>query len=133
MINEQLENVINKYKITKTSNIIYGTNIPMPNMVIPTPWKTYIKFDETERYFYYFDDNGITIFTIDGENCAYLPWEEIEDFKISKFLIIGKMTIKFHGSTYKFQINRFVIGCPWIGFNTKYLEENHYFYNRRSL
>lgn len=45
MINEQLENIINKYKITKVENIIYGTNIPMPNLVIPTPIKTYIRFD----------------------------------------------------------------------------------------
>lgn len=48
MITEQLENVIKKYKITETDNIIYGTNIPMPNRVIPTPWKTYIRFDETQ-------------------------------------------------------------------------------------
>ncbi len=37
MITKQLEKVIEKYKITQTNNIIYGTNIPMPNKVIPTP------------------------------------------------------------------------------------------------
>lgn len=51
MIAKQLEEIIEKYKITKTNNIIYGTNIPMPNMILPTPWKTYIKFDQTEYYF----------------------------------------------------------------------------------
>lgn len=42
MITKQLENVIEKYKITETNNIIYGTNIPMPNRVLSTPWKIYI-------------------------------------------------------------------------------------------
>lgn len=52
MITEQLENVIKKYQIMKTNNIIYGTNIPMPKAVLPTPWKTYIRFDETKYYFF---------------------------------------------------------------------------------
>lgn len=52
MINKQLENIISKYNITKTNNIIYGTNIPMPNRVVPTPWKTYIRFDKTEKFFF---------------------------------------------------------------------------------
>lgn len=50
MITKQLEKVIEKYNITETNNIIYGTNISMPNRVIPTPWKTYIRFDKTEFY-----------------------------------------------------------------------------------
>lgn len=37
MITKQLEYIIEKYKITKTQNIIYGTNVPMPKMIIPTP------------------------------------------------------------------------------------------------
>lgn len=130
MITKQLENIIEKYKITKTSNIIYGTNIPMPNMVIPTPWKTYIKFDESFYYFFYFDEEGITIYPRDGETYAMISWDEIIDFKISHISILGKMTIKTKENTYKFQINRFVVGCPWIKNNTRYLERKHYFYNK---
>ncbi len=130
MITEQLEKVIEKYEITERDNIIYGTNIPMPNSVIPTPWKTYIKFDKTEYYFFLFNEKGITIYPTNGETYATIPWEEIEDFKINHILILGKMTIKTKETTYKFQINRFVIGCPWINKNTKYLEENNYFYNK---
>lgn len=37
--------------------------------------------------------------------------------------------IKTKDNTYNFQINRFVIGCPWIKENTRYLESNNYFYN----
>ena len=41
------------------------------------------------------------------------------------------MTIKTtDNNTYKFQINRMVIGCPWIKNNTRYLEKNNYFYNK---
>lgn len=127
-INKQLEEVIEKYKIVETDNIIYGTNIPMPNMVIPTPWKTYIKFDETETYFFYFNEMGITIYPTSGETYATIPWEEVTDFKISHISILGKMTIKTKEHTYKFQINRMVIGCPWIQRNTKFLEGNNYFY-----
>ncbi len=130
MITKQLEMVIEKYKITKTNNIIYGTNIPMPNMVLPTPWKTYIRFDKTEYYFFYFDEEGITIYTRDGEASATILWSDVEDFKISHVFIIGKMTIKTGGKTYKFQLNRYVIGCSWIPINTRYLESNHYFYNK---
>lgn len=132
MITKQLEAVIEKYKITKTDNLIYGTNIPMPNMVMPTPWKTYIKFDQTEYYFFYFDDNGITIYPRDGGNYAMIPWDEVTDFKIQHISILGKMTIQTKSGTYKFQINRFVIGCPWIKKNTKYLEANHYFYPKKN-
>lgn len=128
MINEQLKEVIKKYNIEKTENIIYGTNIPMPKTVIPTPWKTYIKFDNAEFYFFYFDENGITLYLRDGSDSAVIPWSEIEEFKMSKFLIIGKMTIKTKDNVLKFQINRFVIGCPWIKKNIKYLETNNYFY-----
>lgn len=128
MITEQLNNVIKKYNIEKTDNIIYGTNIPMPNAVIPTPWKTYIKFDKTEFYFFYFDEKGIKIYLRNGEGYVEMPWEDITDFKISHAFIIGKMTIKTKMDTYKFQINRFAIGCPWIKKNTKYLESMNYFY-----
>lgn len=131
MINEQLQNVIKKYNIAKTENIIYGTNIPMPKAVIPTPWRTYIRFDQSQYYFFYFDEKGITLYLRDGSDCATIPWSEIEDFKISKFLILGKMMIKTKTNTLKFQINRFVLGCPWIRDNTKYLEENNYFYIAR--
>lgn len=128
IINKQLETVIEKYKIIETDNIIYGTNIPMPNMVIPTPWKTYIRFDKTETYFFCFNEKGITIYPTNGESYATIPWEQITSFKMSHVFILGKMTIKTQDSIYKFQINRAVIGCPWISKNTKYLEGNHYFY-----
>ena len=128
MITKQLENVIEKYKITDTDAIIYGTNIPMPNKVIPTPWKTYIRFDEAEYYFFHFSEKGITIYPTNGETCATISWKDVTDFKISHVFILGKMTIKTKSDVYHFQINRFVIGCPWIGKNTKYLEGNRYFY-----
>lgn len=130
MITKKLEKIIEKYKITKTNNIIYGTNIPMPNMVIPTPWKTYIKFDQIEHYFFYFDERGIVLYSTDGEAYAPIPWNQVIDFKISHIFILGKMTIKTRENTYKFQINRFVFGCPWIKINTRYLEENYYFYHK---
>lgn len=130
MITKQLENIIEKYKITETDNIIYGTNIPMPNTVIPTPWKTYIKFDQTEYYFFLFNEKGITIYPTNGETYAVIPWNEVEDFKISHIFILGKMTIKTKQAKYNFQINRFVFGCPWIKKNTEYLEGNNYFYTK---
>lgn len=130
MITEQLDKVIEKYKITETNNIIYGTNIPMPNKVIPTPWKTYIRFDQTEYYFFYFDKKGITLYPTNGETYATIPWEQVTDFKISHILMLGKMTIKTNDNEYKFQINRFVVGCPWIKTNTQYLESVNYFYNK---
>lgn len=130
MITKQLENVIEKYKITETKNIIYGTNIPMPNGVLITPLKTYIKLDKTEFYFFLFNEKGITLYERDGENCATILWEDVVDFKISHVFIIGKMTIKTKDNTYNFQINRFVFGCHWIKENTKYLESKNYFYNK---
>ncbi len=132
-ITDKLNNVIEKYNITRTNNIIYGTNIPMPNMVIPTPWKTYIRFDESEYYFFYFDEDGITIYSINGESYANILWEQVEGFKISHVFILGKMTIKTSSATYKFQINRFVFGCPWITQNTKYLEDNNYFRSNKVI
>ena len=108
MITKLLEKVIEKYKITERNNIIYGTNIPMPNKVIPTPWKTYIKFDETQFYFFLFNSKGITLYTRDGENYATILWEDIVDFKISHVFILGKMKIKTRDNIYNFQINRFV-------------------------
>lgn len=130
MITKQLEKVIEKYNITETNNIIYGTNISMPNRVIPTPWKTYIRFDKTEFYFFLFNDEGITLYTRNGDDCATILWKDIVDFKISHIFILGKMTIKTKDNVYKFQINRFVFGCPWIKTNTKYLENNNYFYKK---
>ncbi len=130
MITNQLENVIQKYNITETDNIIYGTNISMPNKVIPTPWKTYIKFDQIEYYFFLFNETGITLYSTDGENCATIQWEDVIEFKISHIWILGKMKIKTKDATYQFQLNRFVFGCPWIKKNTRYLENNHYFYTK---
>lgn len=130
MITKQLEELIEKYKISKTNNIIYGTNIPMPNMVLPTPFKTYIRFDKSEFYFFYFDEEGIVIYTRDGSSFVKIDWNDVEDFKISHFFIIGKMMIKTNGQVYKFQINRFVLGCNWIPINTKFLEENNYYYKK---
>ncbi len=129
-ITEQMNKVIQKYGIEKTDRIIYGTNIPMPRAVLPTPWKTYIKFDRTERYFFYFDEEGFSLYTLDGENSASIPWSEVVDFKVTHIAILGKMTIKTADNTYKFQTNRFVIGCPWIVPNTKLLEKNSYFYRK---
>ncbi len=131
MITKQLETVIEQYKITKTKNILYGTNIPMPNMVIPTGIKTYIRFDETEKYFFYFDEQGITIYPISGESSANIPWTQVENLQVKHISILGKMTIQTKEGTYQFQLNRFVLGCPWIKINTRYLEENHYFYQKK--
>lgn len=130
MITKELNNVIEKYNIAKTNNIIYGTNIPMPNAIVPTPWKTQIRFEETAYYFFYFDEIGIKIYLTNGKGYIEIPWEDVIDFKISHFLIIGKMTIQTKLDTYKFQINRSVVGCPWIKTNTKYLESVNYFYNK---
>lgn len=130
MINKQLNELIEKYKISKTNNIIYGTNIPMPNMILPTSMKTFIKFDKSEYYFFYFDEEGITIYSRDGKDCSTIYWSRVEDFKISHFFIFGKMMIRTGGNTYKFQINRFVFGCNWIPINTKFLESNNYYYNK---
>lgn len=130
MITKQLEVIINQYKITKTNNILYGTNIPMPNAIVPTGRKTYIRFDETKKYFFYFDEDGITIYSIDGKDYMKIEWKEVEDFKIKHVFIIGKMMIRTKENSYKFQLNWFVIGCPWIKINTRYLEENHYFYQK---
>ncbi len=130
MINKQLEEIINKYKITKTDNIIYGTNIPMPNMVIPTPWKTYIRFDDVQCYFFYFDEEGITIYPVDGESYAKILWSDVSDFKMKHIAILGKMTIKTTYGEFKFQINRMVIGCPWIRKNREHLEGYNYFYKK---
>jgi len=124
MINKELEELIKKYKITNTKNIIYGTNIPMPNKVLITPNKTHISFETTEKYFFYFDEQGIT-------NHVHLSWEEITDFKMTHISILGKMTITTKNDIYKFQINRMVIGCPWIKENRKYLESKNYFYKRK--
>lgn len=129
MITRQLQYIIEKYKITKTNNIIYGTNIPMPNTIIPTPWKTYIKFDQVERYFFYFDEKGITIYPINGETYATIPWLQVTNFQIKHLFILGKMMIQTKDTTYQFQMNRYVIGCSWIKRNTEYLEDYHYFYH----
>lgn len=132
MLNKQLEEVIEKFKITKTDNIIYGTNIPMPNRIIPTPWKTYIRFDESRYYFFLFDEKGISIYPTDGETCATIHWEDIVDFKVSHIFILGKMTIKTETDTFTFQLNRFVFGCFWIGRNTKHLEQYNYYYPKKN-
>lgn len=130
MITKKLENIIEKYKITKTNQIIYGTNIPQAKAVIPTPWATYISFEQSNYYFFYFDENGIVIYPIDGEDYAMIPWSDVVDFKMSHIFILGKMMIQTKDNTYKFQINRRVVGCPWIKNNLAYLEENHYFYKK---
>lgn len=133
MITEQLNAVIQKYGIEKTGNIIYGTNIPMPTAVIPTPWKTYVNFEQTAFYFFYFDENGIIIYRRDGQGFIEIPWTDVLDFKISHILILGKMTITTRTGVYKFQLNRFVVGCPWIGKNTKRLESIGYYYKKQML
>lgn len=130
MITKKLEVIIEKYKITKTKNIIYGTNIPMPSSILLTPWKTYINFEESAYYFFYFDEVGISIYEIDGEKFVKIPWEQVTNFKVKHVFILGKMIIQIDKNTYHFQLNRFVFGCPWIRINTRYLEENHYFYNK---
>lgn len=129
-INEHLDNIIKKYGITDTDCIIYGTNIPMPNRIIPTPWKTYIRFDKTEYYFFRFDLRGISVYPINGEPYASILWSDITDFKIKHILILGKMTIKTNAGVFKFQLNRNVIGCPWIKENTRHLESVNYFYDK---
>lgn len=101
----------------------------MPNKIIPTPWKTYISFDEIQFYFFSFNEKGITLYTRDSESYAIILWEDVVDFKINHIFILGKMMIKTKDNTYNFQINRFVISCPWIKENTRYLEGNNYFYN----
>lgn len=131
-INDQLKKVTEKYGIARTDQILYGTNIPMPKAVLPTPWKTYLRFDQTEFYFFYFDERGFSLFTRDGEGSAFLSWSDITDFKVSYIGMIGKMTVKTADSTYKFQLNRFVFGCPWIGVNTRLLKSKGFFYPRHS-
>lgn len=90
MINKQYEELLSKFKITKTNNIIYGTNIPMPNMVIPTPWRTYIKFDKTYYYFFYFDEKGITIYPTTLEGSITISWDEEKILKLVISLFLEK-------------------------------------------
>lgn len=103
----------------------------MPNKVIPTPWKTYIRFDDVQFYFFLFNKEGITLYIRDSETYVTILWTDIVEFKINHIFILGKMTIK-KNNTYNFQINRFVFGCPRIKTNTKYLESNNYFYKNQN-
>lgn len=89
-----------------------------------------INFEESKYYFFRFDNLGMTVYSLDGTDTLNIPWSEVISFKISHILILGKMTVKTNDMTYKFQLNRFVIGCPWIKTNTKYLEKNNYFYKK---
>ncbi len=130
MINKELEVIIEKYKIKNTKNIIYGTNIPMPNKILITPHNTHIKFDNVKKYFFYFDEKGITIYLINGEDYVMIPWEDVSDFKMKHIFILGKMTITTKKTVYKFQINRFVFGSPFLRVNRKYLESKNYFYKK---
>ena len=52
---------------------------------------------------------------------------EVSDKKV---LAAGNITIKTKTDTYKFQINRCVLTSHKIRENTRYIEENNYFYNQ---
>ena len=130
MINKRLEELIEKYKITKTSNIIFGTNYIKPKLIIPTPWKPYIKYTNLETYFLFFDTLGIIIYKTDTTLYKKISWQDVTYFKVKKVLAAGNITIKTKTDTYKFQINRCVLASHKIRENTRYIEENNYFYNQ---
>lgn len=127
-ITEKMNEIIDREKITKTSNIVYGANIPKVKSIIPTPWKSYIKFEETVIYFYYFDELGITLYPFKNDDKIFIPWEKIEKFKVKRTIMYRKMIIEINKVKYKFQITNKLIGCPWLGENIKFLESYNYFY-----
>lgn len=133
MINDDFKNLIKKYNITETDKIICGTNIPKIKKVIPTPWEPYISFEEGKYYFFKFNNEGITIYSLDGENSETIYWHNVTDFEVSHIFIVGKMKIRTKTDEYVFQLNRFVLGCPWVSKNTKYLESQNYFYSNSGI
>ncbi len=121
---------VEKYKLMRTDNIIYGTNIPKVKFILPTPIGTEVVFEETKFFFFVFDEKGIRIITTDLKFEYFFKWEDIKDVKISKFLIIGKLSFVYNGNKFVFQLNRFVFGNQWISNNTKLLESNNYYIKR---
>ncbi len=128
MINEKtMLMAVEKYKLERKDNIIYGTNIPKVKFVLPTLTGAKVKFEATQFFFFVFDEKGIRIITTNLEFEYFFKWEDIENIKISKFLIIGKLSFIYNGNKFAFQLNRFVFGNQWISDNTKLLENNNYY------
>ncbi len=128
MINEKaMLMAAEKYKLERKDNIIYGTNIPKVKFVLPTLSGTKVKFEATQFFFFVFDERGIKIITTNLEFEYFFKWEDIKNIKISKFLIIGKLSFIYNGNKFAFQLNRFVFGNKWISNNTRLLEDNNYY------
>ena len=130
MIDKQLSFIVDKYKITKTDNILYGSNNPKVKMVLPTPFGTHVKFNEIVYYFFYFDEEGIIFYPINGNDSFSIKWNNIDSFKMKRGLLTNKMIIIIDGKSFKFNINRFVLKSFWIRNNIIYLESNNYFYHK---
>lgn len=128
MVNEKsMLRAVQKYELLRTDNIIYGTNIPKIKFILPTLSGVETKFEDTQFFFFVFDEKGIRIITTNLLFEYFFKWEEIKNIKISKFFIIGKLSFLYNGKKFAFQLNRFVFGNPWISKNTKFLEDNNYY------
>ncbi len=128
MVNEKLMlQAVQKFGLQRDDNIIYGTNIPKIKFILPTLSGAETKFEDTEFFFFVFDEKGIRIITTNLLFEYFFCWEEIKNIKISKISIIGKLSFLYNGQKFKFQLNRFVFGNRWISKNTKFLEGNNYY------
>lgn len=121
-ISEKFEKIVSEYPIAK-ENVLFGCNKPKVNEIKPSMRGVKVRFDELQYFFFYFNEEGITLFPLNEDGCALLPWENVVDFNFKSVLLGCKMTVKTNNETYKFEISNKPSGCPWQKENIAHLKE----------
>lgn len=113
------------------NNILPGHSVAKIKWVLPVGPVVLTKMNSSTSFLFGFTKDGVFIFPVSGDwhidDAAFIPWEEITDFKMKKGLLENTMEIKTLQMKVSLKINKKVAGNPWVKSNVQYLEENNYF------
>ena len=137
MLEEQLEELIEKFNLKDEKAITFGHPKIKTKWIFPLPGITVYSFEQFQPFFIYFDEDGITFFPLDLNNKyrvigkSFVAWNDLKSFNFKKGLILeDEIQLQLDNGRIEIKIPKSKAMNEWVKENNAYLIEHNHFYNK---
>lgn len=136
MLDEQLKELVKEFELKDEKAITFGHPKMKIQWILPLPGMMISSFDQFQPFFIYFDNTGITFFSLDLNNKykvmgkSFVAWSDLKSFNFKKRLIMeDEIQLQLNNGKLEMKIPKSKAMNPWVKENNEYLIEHNHFYN----
>ena len=138
MLEEQLKELIEKYKLKDKNAITFGHPKMKMKWILPLAGITVYSFEQFQPFFIYFDEEGISFFPLDLNNKysiigkSFVSWNDLNSFNFKKGLMMeDEIQLQLANGKMEMKIPKSKAMNNWVKKNNLYLIEHNHFYNKK--